>query len=76
MKKNMGIMDRALRIVTALIIIILFLTDNLSGLAAAILLSLSAVFILTSFVSFCPLYYMLKIRTNKSEDEQTIMEKR
>ena len=68
MKKNMGAADRILRILVALAIIaIYFTTDWLSGTLAIILLVLSGIFILTSFISFCPLYLPFGINTGKKE---------
>ena len=66
MKKNMGTIDRALRIIAAIAIVVLFYTNIISGTLAIILLILSTIFILTSFISFCPLYYPFKISTKKS----------
>ena len=66
MKKNMGILDRVLRIAIAIAIVVLYFTQLISGTTAIILLVLAAVFIITSFISFCPLYYPFGIRTRKS----------
>ncbi|SDI57951.1 YgaP family membrane protein [Mucilaginibacter sp. P25] len=66
MKKNMGTLDRSLRILAALAIAILYYKGVLSGTLAIILLALAAIFILTGFVSFCPLYYPFKISTRKT----------
>lgn len=63
MKKNMGKADKTIRLIVAAIIIALFLTDYISGTLGVILLILSAVFVLTSFISFCPLYAPFKIST-------------
>lgn len=65
MKKNMGGLDRGLRILAAVAIVVLYYTGVLSGTLAIILLVLAGVFILTSFISFCPLYYPFKISTRK-----------
>ena len=65
MKKNMGGLDRGLRILAAVAIAVLYYTGVLSGIVAIILLVLAGVFILTSFISFCPLYYPFKISTLK-----------
>lgn len=65
MKKNMGGLDRALRILAAIVIVVLYYTNVLSGTLAIILLVLAAIFILTSFVSFCPLYYPFRFSTRK-----------
>ena len=65
MTKNMGTVDRIIRIVVALAIIVLILTGVVSGWVAIILGVLTAVFVLTSIVSFCPLYAPFHISTNK-----------
>ncbi len=56
MKKNMGSADRIIWIVIAAIIGVLFFTGTISGTLGIVLLVLAGVFVLTSFVSFCPLY--------------------
>ena len=63
----MGTIDRVLRILVAMIIAVLYYTNQISGLAAIILLTLAGVFILTSFISFCPLYLPFKISTVKKD---------
>ena len=63
MKKNMGTIDRVIRILLAIVVAILYLTGNISGTAAIILGILAVVFILTSVIGFCPLYVPLHIST-------------
>jgi cytochrome c biogenesis protein ResB len=65
LNKNMGKMDRIVRIVAALAIIVLILTGVVSGWLAIILGVLAAVFVVTSIVSFCPLYLPFHISTKK-----------
>ncbi|GBD86420.1 hypothetical protein BMS3Abin03_00340 [bacterium BMS3Abin03] len=65
MKKNMGAIDRGIRILIAVVIAILYFTVQISGLAAIILGILAIVFLATSFMGFCPLYLPLKISTIK-----------
>ena len=65
MIKNMGTADRLIRTVLALVVIALYLTGHISGLAAIILGILAAIFLLTSFMAFCPLYFPLKLSTRK-----------
>jgi len=67
MKKNMGNMDKVVRILVALGIIVLYLTHQINGTLAIVGLVLSGVFILTSFMSFCPLYLPFGISTRKGE---------
>jgi hypothetical protein len=65
MKKNMGGTDRILRTILALIIVGLYFLGFIEGVFAIILLVLAAIFVLTSFVSFCPLYVPFGISTCK-----------
>ncbi len=67
MKANMGTIDRIVRVLIAGVIIALYFAHVISGTAAIILLALSAIFILTSLISFCPLYLPFKISTKKKE---------
>jgi hypothetical protein len=65
MKKNMGIVDRTIRITIAAIIAVLYFTDFISGTLAIVLMIFAVIFLLTSFVSFCPLYLPFKLNTGK-----------
>lgn len=67
MKPNMGTLDKAIRIVVALIIAGLYFAGILSGTVAIVLLVLAAIFIITSFMSFCPLYLPFGISTKKKD---------
>ena len=63
MKKNMGTIDRVIRILLAIVVIGLYLNGSITGAAAIILGILAFVFIVTSLIGFCPLYVPLKIST-------------
>ncbi|MDD4992577.1 MAG: DUF2892 domain-containing protein [Paludibacter sp.] len=63
MKTNMGIIDRAIRIVIALIFVGLYFTNVVTGTLAIVLLVLAGVFTLTTLVGFCPLYWPFGINT-------------
>jgi len=63
MKKNMGTIDKVIRILVAVVIAILFFTNVISGTLGIVLLVLAAVFVITSFISFCPLYFPFGINT-------------
>jgi len=63
MKKNMGTADRAIRTILAVLFLALFFTHTVTGLAGWILLVLGVVFLLTSIISFCPLYTVLGLST-------------
>lgn len=59
----MGTIDRAIRVIIALVVLGLFFGKVISGTLAIVLLALSAVFVLTSLISFCPLYLPFGINT-------------
>ena len=65
MKPNMGTTDKIVRILVAVIIAVLYFTGLISGTLAIILMIFAAVFIITSFLSFCPLYLPFGISTIK-----------
>lgn len=69
MKPNMGTADRVIRILVALIIAALYFSHQISGTAAIILMVLAAIFILTSFISFCPLYLPFGFSTRKKDKQ-------
>ncbi|ADR22315.1 membrane protein [Marivirga tractuosa] len=56
MKKNMGSADRIIRVIIAAIVGVLYFTGIISGTVGIVLLVLAGVFVLTSLISFCPLY--------------------
>lgn len=68
MKKNMGVLDKTLRILVAVAIAILYYTNVISGTWAAILGVLAIVFVITSFLSFCPLYLPFGINTTGKKE--------
>ncbi len=68
MKKNMGNTDKVIRILIAIVFVALYLTHVVTGTVGIILLVLAAVFVLTSLVSFCPLYLPFKISTLKKKE--------
>ena len=65
MKKNMGTIDRVIRIVLAIVVAILYVNGSITGTATIILGILAVVFVLTSLIGFCPLYVPFKISTMK-----------
>ena len=68
MKKNMGSLDRIVRLLVVLAVAGLIYFQVVSGTLAIVLGVVAVIFALTSFVSFCPIYAMLKLRTNKTAD--------
>ncbi|MDZ7691859.1 MAG: DUF2892 domain-containing protein [Balneolaceae bacterium] len=65
--KNMGNADRIIRTILAILFGVLYYTGVTSGTLGIVLIVLGVVFLLTSFISFCPLYAPFGIRTCKTE---------
>ena len=63
----MGAADRITRLIIAAIIALLYFTNTISGTFGIILLALAFVFVLTSFMGFCPLYSLFGINTCKKK---------
>ncbi|APY09106.1 hypothetical protein BWZ20_12680 [Winogradskyella sp. J14-2] len=57
MKKNMGSLDKGIRIIIAIAIALLYYFNVIEGTLAYVLMVLAIIFLLTSFISFCPLYF-------------------
>ena len=67
MKKNMGSVDKVIRILVAVVFVVLFFAKVVTGTLGIILLVLAAVFVLTSLISFCPSYWPFGISTAKKK---------
>ncbi|MGB2954335.1 MAG: DUF2892 domain-containing protein [Anaerolineales bacterium] len=63
--KNMGIADRVIRILAAIIFAYLYFSGTVTGILGILLLVFGIIFVITSFVSFCPLYTPFKFSTKK-----------
>ncbi|MBM6499358.1 YgaP family membrane protein [Flavobacterium macrobrachii] len=61
----MGMADKAIRFALAAIVGVLYYTNVINGTLAIVLGVLAVVFILTSFISFCPLYLPFGITTRR-----------
>ena len=66
MKNNIGIIDRLFRVSVALVVAILYFTNQISGTAAIILGVVAVAFIATSSISFCPIYAMLGLSSKSA----------
>ncbi len=70
MKTNMGKADRLIRILVAIAAGVLIYFNIISGTLAYILLAVAAIFVLTSLVSFCPLYAVFGLNTCKVKQKE------
>lgn len=69
MKKNMGSSDKVIRFILAAIFVGLYFTGTVTGTWGIVLLVLAGVFVLTSLISFCPLYAPFGLSTCKTSVE-------
>ncbi len=69
MKKNMGGADRMIRFIIAIAVAALYYFNLIEGTLAYVLLAFAAIFVLTSFVSFCPLYPLIGLNTRKEKKD-------
>lgn len=65
MKKNMGTTDRIVRVILAIVAAALYFTGTVSGTLGIVLMVAAGIFLLTSLISFCPLYPIFGISTCK-----------
>jgi hypothetical protein len=62
-----GTTDRVIRVLLAVVVAVLYFTNQISGTLAVILGLLAVILVLTSVVSFCPLYLPFKLSTKKTD---------
>ncbi len=65
MKKNESNLDRIIRVVLGVVLIALYAFQVVSGTLGVVSVVLGAISLITGVVGFCPLYALLKIKTNK-----------
>lgn len=70
MTKNMGLADKTIRLIVAALVIALFYMEIISGTLGIVLLVFAGVFVLTSFISFCPLYTLFGMNTCKVDSKK------
>jgi hypothetical protein len=62
---NIGTIDKVVRILIAVVVFVLYLTNVISGTLSIVLLAFSGILILTSLFSVCPLYRPFGLSTRK-----------
>lgn len=67
MKKNIGNTDKTIRIALAIVLIVLFTVNVVTGILGYVFLGMAIVLALTSFVSFCPLYRLFGINSRPAK---------
>jgi|WetSurMetagenome_2_1015567.scaffolds.fasta_scaffold240842_3 hypothetical protein len=69
-KKNVNSTDKVIRILLAVVLGILIFTNQVTGILAIIFGVMAVVLVLTSVLSFCPIYAMLNLSTLKKSDKK------
>ncbi|CAZ94367.1 DUF2892 domain-containing protein [Zobellia galactanivorans] len=69
MKTNMGRTDRIIRLIFAIIVGVLFWQHAIGGILAYVLLAIAAIFVITSFIGFCPLYTLFGFSSCKIKEK-------
>ena len=67
MKKNVGSIDQIIRYILAAVLIILFFTKVVTGVLGYVLLAVAVIFIVTALLNFCPIWWMIGVKTNKTK---------
>jgi hypothetical protein len=62
----MGSIDRVTRAILAVVIGVLYFTGVIPGTLGLVLFIVAIVFLITSLISFCPLYAVLGVKTCRS----------
>ena len=68
MKKNLGFADRIVRILLAAILCYLYYSNRVTGTLGIVFVIVGVVLLLTSFISFCPIYAMLGCKTSRNRE--------
>lgn len=71
MKKNLGSADRVIRIILAAVLGYLYYNQTVTGTLGIVFLIVAVVLLLTSFISFCPLYAIFGLRTSKNKEAKS-----
>jgi hypothetical protein len=69
MKKNMGNIDRIVRLLIVVLIAILFYAGQISGIAATILGIVAVAFLVTGLIGWCPTYVPFGFSTKKGGEQ-------
>lgn len=68
MKKNMGMIDKTVRIALAALAVVLYFLGVVKGTLALVVLIIAIVLVVTSLISFCPLYTLFGWNTDKKKE--------
>ncbi len=67
MKANIGSVDKTVRILLVVAVLVLYFTNLISGTLAIILFVAAAILLITVFINFCPVWHFPGISTRRKE---------
>ncbi|MDP1745141.1 MAG: DUF2892 domain-containing protein [Bacteroidota bacterium] len=70
MKANLGLIDKVVRVAIAVLVAVLFFTEIISGIMVFISLIVAAILLITSSISYCPVYGACGINTKKKLNDK------
>ncbi len=72
MKRNLGLLDRALRTVVAVALLLMVFGEIITGFWGVVVAVVSAIFLLTSLVGICPLYSLFRLSTRGQHGDVSV----
>jgi hypothetical protein len=66
MKSNLALADRIIRIISAVVVLVLYSMNVISGTLAIVLIVATGILLITSLINFCPIYWILGIKSKKA----------
>lgn len=69
MNKNIGTIDKTIRIIAAVIISMVYMSGKMPATFGFILLAIGGILLLTAIVDFCPIYKLLKFKGTKKPQQ-------
>ncbi|MBC8883063.1 DUF2892 domain-containing protein [Flavobacterium piscinae] len=70
MKANVGNTDKLIRIILAIVLGTLYLTNTVSGVLGIVVLVFAIILVATSLISFCPIYPLFSINTCPNKNKK------
>ncbi|MGZ2369616.1 YgaP family membrane protein [Ancylomarina sp. YFZ004] len=68
MKKNMGPIDRILRSIVAIALIVLFIMDIITGTIGIVVVVFASIMLISAIIGNCPPYALMGFNTCKKKD--------
>ncbi|HOW09420.1 MAG: DUF2892 domain-containing protein [Bacteroidales bacterium] len=68
MKKNVGTIDKTVRLALAALAVVLYFLGAVKGTLALVVLIIAVLLVVTSLISFCPLYTLFGLNTDKKKE--------